>query len=562
MYEEAGEVFDIFRGVFPISFLLFVPAVLIIVSPDPVEAAHEFSVYRMQQFDLQGTSYGCRNAIVNMEARSLGASMLTRRCVVTRLADLTVDKFKDLVDQSAGAVLVLLPNDLSTVPKESLEEFIELEHDLMDQDVNTPVYFAVEDNTLTKIYAAIQDGSNTDKAATATEALLHAASANGFQMVTTATQATPIKDAQITSIQGKLSGLGIEEHLPTVAIVAHYDTFGIAPHLSYGADSNGSGMVALLELARLFSKLYDNPKTHPKFNLLFLLSGGGKFNYQGTKRWIEDNLDHTDGSLLSEVSFVLCLDSVGSGDGLFLHVSKPPKEGSALHSFLEELKTVLEAQFSAVNFTMVHKKINLAEDLLAWEHERFSIRRLPAASLSHFPTHRAMERQSITDQKFQVDTGVLTRNIRVLAEALARHIYNLTAKGHDGSMEIFQDGLNLHPKSIEAWLNLVTSQPRAAQLIGKDHTLLSTMEQAMNGYLKDVRRLTFKPDKRDPEFVFYSAMQTTMNAYNVKPAVFDLFLAVGIAVYLGLVYVAIINFHFLYNFVTSINTIKVKVKHQ
>lgn len=28
-----------------------------------------------------------------------------------------------------------------------------------------------------------------------------------------------------------------------------------------------------------------------RFNLVFLLSGGGKFNYQGTKRWIEDNLD-------------------------------------------------------------------------------------------------------------------------------------------------------------------------------------------------------------------------------------------------------------------------------
>lgn len=29
------------------------------------------------------------------------------------------------------------------------------------------------------------------------------------------------------------------------------------------------------------------------YNLVFLLSGGGKFNYQGTKRWIEDNLEST-----------------------------------------------------------------------------------------------------------------------------------------------------------------------------------------------------------------------------------------------------------------------------
>lgn len=31
------------------------------------------------------------------------------------------------------------------------------------------------------------------------------------------------------SPQGKLCGFGVEEQLPTVAIVAHYDAYGIAP---------------------------------------------------------------------------------------------------------------------------------------------------------------------------------------------------------------------------------------------------------------------------------------------------------------------------------------------
>ena len=30
-------------------------------------------------------------------------------------------------------------------------------------------------------------------------------------------------------LQGVLSGLGIEDQLPTIAIVAHYDSYGIAP---------------------------------------------------------------------------------------------------------------------------------------------------------------------------------------------------------------------------------------------------------------------------------------------------------------------------------------------
>ncbi len=37
-----------------------------------------------------------------------------------------------------------------------------------------------------------------------------------------------------------------------------------------------------------------------RYNLLFFLSGGGKFNYQGTKRWLEDNLDHTGTNMASQ----------------------------------------------------------------------------------------------------------------------------------------------------------------------------------------------------------------------------------------------------------------------
>lgn len=51
-----------------------------------------------------------------------------------------------------------------------------------------------------------------------------------------------------------------------------------------GSDSNGSGAVALLEIARLFSLLYSNPKTRGRYNLLFALTSGGPYNYNGTQK--------------------------------------------------------------------------------------------------------------------------------------------------------------------------------------------------------------------------------------------------------------------------------------
>lgn len=48
-----------------------------------------------------------------------------------------------------------------------------------------------------------------------------------------------------------------------------------------------------------------------------------------------------DSSLLQDnVAFVLCLDTLGRGDRLHLHVSRPPREGTLQHAFLRELEMV------------------------------------------------------------------------------------------------------------------------------------------------------------------------------------------------------------------------------
>ena len=48
----------------------------------------------------------------------------------------------------------------------------------------------------------------------------------------------------------------------------------------------------------------------------------------------------SDTNLLSDVAYVLCLDSIGKGDNLNLHVSKPPKEDTPGGIFLQVSKII------------------------------------------------------------------------------------------------------------------------------------------------------------------------------------------------------------------------------
>lgn len=56
--EDVGEFSEIFKGYFPYYLLIMLPIFIIISPVSPVGAAHEFPVYRMQQYDLHGLPHG------------------------------------------------------------------------------------------------------------------------------------------------------------------------------------------------------------------------------------------------------------------------------------------------------------------------------------------------------------------------------------------------------------------------------------------------------------------------------------------------------------------------
>uniref|UniRef100_A0A3Q3E5V4 Nicalin n=1 Tax=Labrus bergylta TaxID=56723 RepID=A0A3Q3E5V4_9LABR len=514
----------------------------------PAVSSYEFRAYRMQQYSLAQQMHGCRGAIVVAEARSADEPVLTRRCVIMKVMDFTTEKFMEAQRQNAAAILLLLPKNISSIPHDSIQFFMVSESAVLLKETLMPVYVAPEDEQLLCMYEEVKQAAATRTSSVFIRVLRSMVTATAFQILVS--NNTPIKafnDNAVVTLEGVLAGAG--EDPPTIVITAHYDSYGLAPWLSYGADSNGSGVTILLELVRLFQKLYRSPSTRP-YHLMFSLTGGGKYNFLGTKRWIEENLDHAESSLLHDnVAFVLCLDTLANNDELYMHVSRPPKPDTPMHAFIQQLEEVVSSRFPWVKVGLVHKKINLVESAVAWEHERYSLRRIPSFTLSHLEDPKSELRGSILDTMSQVDLRKLKRNGIIIAEALAHYMYNLSDKGSPKDIQLFKGQMDFYDSRISNLMSVLTSVPRATQLLDKEpgHVLLvNSLEQEFKHYLQQVHKHTFRQDKRDPDITFYDQMNQPIVMYRVKPAAFDLFLGGCIAAYLGIIYYAIQNFGFFY----------------
>ncbi|XP_058450630.1 BOS complex subunit ncln [Malaya genurostris] len=551
MFESADNFADFLRGGLPYYLLITLP-ILIICSSNPVLAASEFGVQRMSQYDVHGVPYGCRGSALNMEAKSLYTWQTFRHCVITRFQDMTIDQFRD-IRAKAGGLVILLPEDVTSLSLEERQHIHLLEQAMMTQEISIPVYFSRYSaklneiiNDVTKATISNQQQSSKQRESAISE-ILGSISANGYQIAVTGTSHSPNKQSKIPIIQGELTptkhtskSMDSEHKLPLIILTAHLDTFGLVNGPLKNAD-----VAVLLTLTELFSKLH---ASIPKYRLMFLISESGSLlNFQGMKKWLDSNLEEN--VLVQQAEFVICLDSLGraiTNDNIFMHVSKPPKEGTSMNNFYKILKSVAQ-RYGNITVDGVHKKINLADTLLAWEHERFSMKRMPAFTLSNLKSHKDPLRNTIfEDEDEEEQLNRLETNVKILAESLAAYIYNLPGDGAVNDGEVFSGSMAISKDSIRPWLHIRSSQQN------------NDLKYAFEKYLKNVKLAYEKPDAREPDFMLYDDRDAVLNIYNVKPAVFDLFLTFLIVAYLGTIYLAIFHFPKIYTFICRMTSNKVK----
>ncbi|XP_044481180.1 nicalin-like isoform X2 [Mangifera indica] len=503
---EARRHCDLFDSVYSMLALIFI----LVACVELCDAATVVDVYRLIQYDISGVPFGSRLAAVNHHAGSLHfspAADLSRTVVMMPVRELNITFLKEFISQqkTLGGLLFLLPEmfriengdvggSRADVNEKGLVKsvFDELERLLIHVKMPYPVYFAFENDEIEAVLEDVKKNDETGQSATATT--------GGYKLVVPTSEPRKIVSPTITNIQGWLQGLkadGDSNQLPTIAIVASYDTFGAAPALSVGSDSNGSGVVALLEIARLFSLLYSNPKTRGRYNILFGLTSGGPYNYNGTHKW----LTSFDQRLRESIDYAVCLNSIGSWHNeLYIHVSKPPENAY--------IKQIFE---------------------VAWEHEQFSRLRVTAATLSELSAAPELLESTggLMDSRHFVNEASIIKSVKLVAESLARHIYGFQGK----NIKIFADNgsLAVNPSYIRSWLDLVSQTPRVAPFLSKNDPFILALKKELAEYTDEVN---LQHEVLEGMFTFYDSTKARLNIYQVASVTFDLLLLLVLGSYL------------------------------
>uniref|UniRef100_A0A2P2LI88 Nicalin n=1 Tax=Rhizophora mucronata TaxID=61149 RepID=A0A2P2LI88_RHIMU len=526
-----GEVLESMYSMIALVFIL-------VACVELCDAATVVDVYRLIQYDISGVPFGSRLASLNHHAASLhfapGADV-SRAVLMIPVREMNITFVREFITQGRplGGLLFLLPqmfnfnngdgdgirSNFQVHDKEMMKTvLVELEQILIHAKIPYPVYFAFENDNINAVLADVKRNDAIGQPATATT--------GGYKLVVAAPEPRRIASPVITNIQGWLQGLkadGDPSQLPTIAVVASYDTFGSAPALSVGSDSNGSGIVALLEIARLFSLLYLNPRTRGRYNLLFGLTSGGPYNYNGTHKWLRS----FDQRLRESIDYAVCLNSIGSWDrNLWIHVSKPA-ENVYIKQIFEGFSNVAEELGLEVG--LKHKKINISNPRVAWEHEQFSRLRITAATLSELSVAPELLENTggLSDGRLFVNETAIIKGIKLVAESIARHIY-----GHEGKdIEIFADdsSLAVNPSYVHSWLELLSRTPRVAPFLSKNDPLVMALKKELADHTHEAN---VQHEVLDGMFTFYDSTKAKLNIYQVASVTFDLLLLLVLGSYL------------------------------
>jgi len=228
------------------------------------------------------------------------------------------------------------------------------------------------------------------------------------------------------------------------------------------------------------------------------------------------------------------LDSIGSlneKNNLFLHLSRYPREYEVTPNKLYNIFNTT-AKNMDINLNYIKKKVFLSEDYVPWEHEQFSKRKIISATLStlNAPPENIFTRNLFTD--VDMDLNIVSKNIKFIVESLLEFLFDYD----NTKFTIFKDDKTLiDSKNLETMYNYLKKTSRFPLSIERGSKFNNDMFTYFNLYLQRVKRESFELN----EIQFYENNSGDIKIYTVKSKIIDLYLLLGILIYLLFIYIYI-----------------------
>lgn len=241
-----------------------------------------------------------------------------------------------------------------------------------------------------------------------------------------------------------------------------------------------TGVAALLAVARSLKR-----------GSVLLMKGRGN-----EKHW----LSNTDPRVLESIQFVLVLDSF-AGKELYLH-GKTPKTSAAIKLY-ETIEAA--AKQMSIKLSIIPDEDSKEESL----HAPFSRRKILSMTLSSSknPQRDIFASSLFNSQVYSpVNVDILVQNVHFLINALSNFVYNTEAE--------------------------VTMPSPSRSFLSAWSTMEPPVDKALASYSQLV---TSFPS----EVTHFSHSKVTITAYKMQPVTVDLFLSMGIAIYLIFVVIAV-----------------------
>jgi len=522
----------------------------------------------MIQYDHGDTLFGSQYSSLNYIGAYYKGDTLRKIALVPLKEIQNINEVEKIVKSNANSILFIVPNPSSQRLTKEFENFIDqLQTFLSGQTLYIPIYFVYENEELNEIVEQLkkeykqltgEENKGILNYLGINQNLLHfslstsepkkletlnlenfygfleggAQGAHSSNLETLKTEESEDSDLEIDEEQKETpksskTSSSTSSSNPIIAIVTYYDSFGITPDMPSGINTNGSGVITLLELIRILSKFYENYESVIKYDILFVLTSAGNLNFEGTQKFI----DSLDPAISENLQYVLCLDSLASIDeeDLFLHISRLPKENE---ESAQRLYKIFKATSENMNFNLNYtkKKIFLTNTVVPWEHEQFSKKKFISGTLSSrvTPVSDLFNRTIFTDNS--VDMFKLKRNIKFLAESLLAFLFDYDIR----NFNIFKDDENLLDESnLESYLNYLRKISRSYLNIQKGSQFNNDLMNFLNNYLVKTQRQIFEYK----DYKFFDSNSGNIKIYSVKSKLIDLYLLIVILFYLFAIYI-------------------------